>query len=147
MTLFSELNILTFPPSMSTIMGRLSHEWQHDHKAWNGVPLRPLPQPKSYSWWVAQADQVRETCAKCEGPVEGAYAPPTPATHGECAVVAHCRLCGAERMVLCGRGGIPYEPSDLARARSLKGGPKIPWRDPETGKDARPNARRRKRMA
>ncbi len=63
---------------------------------------------RPFSWWVAQADAMMERCVKCEGPVEGVYVPPTQATMGECAVVAHCRICGAERMVLAGRGGVPY---------------------------------------
>ena len=76
----------------------------------------PVVQP--FSWWVAQAAVIRETCRKCEGPVEGGYVPPTKETMGECAVVAHCRLCGAERMVIAGRGGAPYTPEGLADARA-----------------------------
>lgn len=42
---------------------------------------------------------------------------------GECAVVAHCRVCGAERMVIAGRGGMPYgeSPAEMtteARAKA-----------------------------
>ena len=64
--------------------------------------------PKPFSWWVAQADAVTETCTKCEGPMEGVYVPPSQGNMGECAIVAHCR-CGVERMILAGRGGVPYE--------------------------------------
>lgn len=69
----------------------------------------PAPTPKPSPWWVAQAEAIRETCERCEGPVEGVYIPPTRETANECAVVAHCRLCGRERMVLSGMAGTPYE--------------------------------------
>ena len=72
------------------------------------LPRAPEPSPKPVTWWVAQAMGIVETCEKCEGPVEGVYVAPTMATQGECAVVAHCRLCGRERMVLSGRMGVPY---------------------------------------
>ncbi len=64
---------------------------------------------RSMAWWIAQADQITGSCAKCEGLIVGAYIPPTQETMGECAVVAHCRLCGAERLVIAGRGGVPYD--------------------------------------
>ena len=73
------------------------------------VIVRPPPRvPKPFSWWVAQADQVSETCAKCEGAMEGVYVPPTQETMGECAVIAHCR-CGIERVVIAGRDRVPYD--------------------------------------
>ena len=65
--------------------------------------------PVPLGWWIAQANAIRETCERCEGPVEGVYVAPTKETMGECAVVAHCRICGRERMVTAGRNGIPYE--------------------------------------
>ena len=63
---------------------------------------------RPFSWWVTQAEAITETCPKCEGPVEGVYVPPSQANMGECAVVAHCRICGSERMVIAGRAGVPY---------------------------------------
>lgn len=74
------------------------------------LPTRRDPPivPKPFSWWVAQADAITETCAKCEGPMEGVYVPPSQGNMEECAIVAHCR-CGVERMILAGRGGVPYE--------------------------------------
>ena len=72
------------------------------------IPDPPPPAPKPVTWWVAQAMGIVETCERCEGPVEGVYVAPTMATQGECAVVAHCRICGRERMVLSGRMGVPY---------------------------------------
>ncbi len=73
------------------------------------VVFTPPLIPKPITWWVAQAMGIVETCKACEGPVEGVYVAPTVETMGECAVVAHCRTCGRERMVLAGRGGVPYE--------------------------------------
>mgnify|MGYP001580033488 CR=1 FL=1 len=78
---------------------------------------------QSFSWWVAQADAVTATCAKCEGAMDGVYVPPTQATMGECAVVAHCRMCGAELMVIAGRAGVPYSQSDLDAARAHRPSP------------------------
>ena len=72
------------------------------------TPLTPPQTPKSLTWWVAQAMGVMEQCVKCEGLVEGIYVPATRETMGECAVVAHCRICGWERVVLAGHGGVPY---------------------------------------
>ena len=76
----------------------------HDEYA----PREPPIPPKPLSWWLAQALSVEGACPKCAEPVEGVYVSPTQATMGECAVVAHCR-CGWERMVVAGRGGMPYE--------------------------------------
>ena len=64
---------------------------------------------KPLDWWVSQAHQVSGRCQVCEGPIEGMYIPPTVETQGECAVVAHCRVCGRERMLLAGRNQVPYE--------------------------------------
>ena len=71
-------------------------------------PLTPQAPPQPVSWWVAQAEAIRETCSVCEGPVEGVYVAPTQGTVGECAVVAHCRMCGRERVIIAGRMGVPY---------------------------------------
>jgi hypothetical protein len=79
--------------------------------------LPPPPPPKPVTWWVAQAMGIVETCRACEGPVEGIYIAPTTETKGECAVVAHCRLCGRERMVLAGRAGVPYEDQSPGQLR------------------------------
>ena len=73
---------------------------------------RPTPEErrkKPLDWWVSQAHQVSGRCQVCEGPIEGMYIPPTVETQGECAVVAHCRVCGRERMLLAGRNQVPYE--------------------------------------
>lgn len=72
-----------------------------------GMVLESLRDPQPMTWWVAQADEIMERCQKCDGPVEGVYVPPTQSTLGECAVVAHCRICGRERVVITGRGGVP----------------------------------------
>ncbi len=69
--------------------------------------VRPL------TWWVAQAEAIAETCAKCDGPVRGQYIPPTQSTMNECAVVAHCQLCGSERVLIAGHGGTPYAPAPV----------------------------------
>ncbi len=71
-------------------------------------PLTPLAPPSPLSWWIEQAEAIQETCRVCAGPVVGVYVAPTVETMGECAVVAHCRVCARERMVLAGRGGVPY---------------------------------------
>ena len=78
---------------------------------WRRGPVErtPLPVPQPFSWWVAQAEAVEGVCAKCEGPLVGVYVPPTRATVNECAVVAHCRVCGGERLVLAGCAGVPYD--------------------------------------
>src|SRR3990167_468007 len=74
---------------------------------------RPKPQPSQpVSWWVAQAEAIRETCRVCEGPVEGVYVAPTQGTVGECAGVAHCRMCGRERVIIAGRMGVPYAKNE-----------------------------------
>ena len=72
-------------------------------------PLAPLAPPQQVDWWAAQADAIEETCQVCQGPVFGVYVAPTRDTFGECAVVAHCRICGRERVVIAGRMGVPYE--------------------------------------
>ena len=93
----------------------------------------PAPPPKPVTWWVAQAMGVMERCVKCDGPVEGVYVAPTQGTQGECAVVAHCRMCGAERMVLAGRGGVPYED----QTRGVIRGPREVARRMNTSRRAR----------
>ena len=81
------------------------------------VHAEPTPNVRPLVWWIAQAELITETCAKCEGPMTGQYITPTQGTMGECAVVANCRICGTERVVIAGRGGIPYSDADLAAAR------------------------------
>ena len=71
------------------------------------VERAPEIPPRPFSWWVAQTEEIAGTCAKCEGPIVGVYVPPTRATVNECAVVAHCRICGNERMILSGMAGVP----------------------------------------
>ena len=97
-------------------------------------PREPVPEAQPFSWWVAQANEVDTRCPRCDGPVHGIYIPPTAATVGECAVVAHCRLCGREHVLIVGRAGVPYtqqgvstdNPLPMRPARVL-GGRKKGW--------------------
>ena len=91
---------------------------QRESEVFAALPPTPSLIPKPLVWWVAQAMGIMERCVKCEGPVEGTYVSATPETMGECAVVAYCRLCGRERMVIAGRGGIPYSQEELEAARA-----------------------------
>jgi len=68
-------------------------------------PQRPV---MSVAWWSEQANKIDEICKACHGPVFGVYVAPTKETVGECAVVAHCRICGREWMIISGRMGVPY---------------------------------------
>ena len=83
---------------------------------------RTFAPPQPFIWWVAQANQVTGTCEKCEGPIEGVYVPPTQGSEYECAVVAHCRVCGQERMILAGSAGVPY--TDQTRGELIPKGRK-----------------------
>ena len=91
---------------------------QREGEIFAALPPTPSLIPKPLVWWVAQAMGIMERCIKCEGPVEGTYVSATPETMGECAVVAHCRLCGRERVVITGRGGVPYSLDELEAARA-----------------------------